>query len=81
MGCDVARYAATERGIEAVPPDFRLLALSFRRHLFAENKAPRPVQSYPGSLARFAAFLADRGMPTDPPTSPASMSRRASPTT
>ena len=61
-----ATYAATERGIESAPPAFQVLVQSWRRHLLAANKAPRTIPSYSESLNRFAAFLAERGMPTDP---------------
>ena len=76
----MAQYAATERAVEAAPPAFRVLVQSFRRHLLAENKAPRTVQTYLESLNRFGAFLAGQGMPTDRPSSAASTSRRSSPT-
>jgi site-specific recombinase XerD len=62
----MARYSATEQAIAAAPTAFRTLILSFQRHLLAENKAPRTIQTYLESLRRFAEFLADRGMPTDP---------------
>ncbi len=62
----MARYAATEHAITAAPPAFRALVMSFRRHLLAENKAPRTVQTYSESLRRFAEYLAAQGMPTDP---------------
>ncbi|MDP9358875.1 MAG: tyrosine-type recombinase/integrase [Chloroflexota bacterium] len=62
----MARYAATDRAVNATPPAFRVLLLSFRRHLLAENKAPRTVQTYSESLRRFAEFLTSQGMPTDP---------------
>jgi len=62
----VGRYAATERAVETAPPLMRVLVLSFRRHLLAENKAPRTVQTYLESLRRFGEFVTDQGMPTDP---------------
>ncbi len=62
----MTRYAATDRAIQAAPSAFRALMLSFRRHLLAENKAPRTVQTYSESLNSFAAYLAAQGMPTDP---------------
>lgn len=62
----MAKYAATERTMKAAPLAVRVLHKSFQRHLQAENKAPRAVQSYTESLNRFAAFLQVQGMPTDP---------------
>ena len=62
----MGRYAATERAVETAPPLMRVLVLSFRRHLLAENKAPRTVQTYLESLRRFGEFVTDQGMPTDP---------------
>ena len=62
----MARYAATDRAVEAAPPALRALVLSYRRHLLAENKSPRTVQTYLESLRRFGEFLAGQGMPTDP---------------
>ena len=60
------RYAATERCLETVPAVFGGLLQSFRRHLWAENKAERTVQTYTESLQRLAGFLEGQGMPTDP---------------
>ena len=37
---------------------------SFSRHLRAKNRSPRTVQSYNETVEQFAAFLAERGMPT-----------------
>ncbi len=62
----MARYAATERAVETAPAAFGFLVRSFRRHLLAENKAPRTVQTYLESLNRFVTFLEGQGMPTDP---------------
>lgn len=62
----MARYAATERAVEAAPAAFRALMLSFRRHLLAENKAPRIVQTYTEALRQFSEYLTTQGMPTDP---------------
>jgi site-specific recombinase XerD len=41
---------------------------SWRRHLAAENKSPRTLQTYSEALTLFGRFLAERGMPTDPTT-------------
>jgi site-specific recombinase XerD len=38
---------------------------SWARHLRAENKSPRTVQSYLEASGQFVAFLATRGLPTD----------------
>lgn len=62
----MARFAATERDLAAISDSFRSYVLSWRRHLLAENKAPRTVQTYVESVNRFASFLAEQGMPTDP---------------
>lgn len=62
----MTRYAATERRLETVPTAFAALLQSFRRHLRAENKAERTIQTYTESLQRLADFLEAQGMPTDP---------------
>ena len=69
-GAEMARFAATERDLAAISDTFRSYILSWRRHLLAENKAPRTVQTYIESVNRFAAFLAEQGMPTDPTPTP-----------
>ena len=38
---------------------------SWRRHLRAENKSPRTVQSYEESVFQFEAYLHGAGMATD----------------
>jgi site-specific recombinase XerD len=38
---------------------------SWRRSLRAENKSPKTIESYLSSAEQLAAFLAERGMPTD----------------
>ncbi len=62
----MARYAATERAIDSAPSQLRVLILSFQRHLLAENKAPRTIQTYLEALRRFGEYLVSQGMPTDP---------------
>lgn len=62
----MTRYAATDRRLETVPTAFAALLQSFRRHLRAENKAERTIQTYTESLQRLADFLEAQGMPTDP---------------
>jgi site-specific recombinase XerD len=42
------------------------LLTSWRRHLAAENKSPRTLQTYSEALTLFGRFLVERGMPTDP---------------
>jgi site-specific recombinase XerD len=44
--------------------DLRPLVASWVRHLRAANKSPRTIQSYEESAHQLAAFLAERGMPT-----------------
>jgi site-specific recombinase XerD len=39
---------------------------AFLRALAAENKSPRTLETYGESVAQLGAFLAERGMPTDP---------------
>jgi len=39
---------------------------SFKRHLRAENKAPLTIKTYAKAVEGFAAYLAERGMPTEP---------------
>ena len=41
------------------------LISSWQRHLRAENKSPRTIDSYSESATRFVRFLADYGDPTD----------------
>ncbi len=45
---------------------FDALASSWRRHLMAENKAPRTLDTYLDSLRLLGVYLAVQGMPTDP---------------
>jgi site-specific recombinase XerD len=49
---------------EATIGDIQPLLESFSRHLRAKNRSPRTVQSYNETVEQFAAFLAERGMPT-----------------
>jgi site-specific recombinase XerD len=42
-----------------------ILLPSWRRHLKAENKSPRTIQSYEEALLQFDGYLRDVGMPTD----------------
>jgi site-specific recombinase XerD len=44
--------------------DLRPLVASWVRHLRAANKSPRTIQSYEESAHQLAAFLTERGMPT-----------------
>src|SRR5687768_2947286 len=52
-----------------LPPDYAILdglATSFLRSLRAAGKAARTMQMYLDVTRRFVAFLAARGMPSDP---------------
>ena len=44
--------------------DLERLAVSWRRHLVATNKAPKTIKSYTLSLALLRGYLADHGLPT-----------------
>lgn len=44
--------------------DLTVLLPSWRRHLRAENKSARTIQSYTEAAEQFGAFLSDTGMPT-----------------
>lgn len=55
-----ARPSASENALD----DIDSLALSWRRSLAAENKAPITIKTYMGALERLVGFLRDRGMPT-----------------
>src|SRR5829696_4920653 len=50
----------------AVSSAFTALLTSWRRHLAAENKSPRTLQTYSEALTLFGRFLVERGMPSDP---------------
>ncbi len=52
------------RGAPTLGEELTGLLPSWRRHLRAENKSPRTVQSYTEAAEQFSAFLLDRGMPT-----------------
>ena len=56
MASDITASSLTS--IEALLP-------SWRRSLRAENKSPKTIESYLSSAEQLAAFLAERGMPTD----------------
>ena len=51
---------------ETMPRDLRALAISYRRHLLAENRSPQTIKSYLDSIRIFALFLNGNGMPTNP---------------
>lgn len=51
---------------DTLPDTYRVLVQSFRRHLLAENKAPRTIETYLEALRLFGTFLSDCRMPTDP---------------
>ncbi|HXF72508.1 MAG TPA: tyrosine-type recombinase/integrase [Actinomycetota bacterium] len=48
-----------------VAPTILDLAASWRRHLRAENKAPRTIEGYLEAVRLLARFLAERGMPQE----------------
>lgn len=45
--------------------DLSTLVPSWSLSLEAENKSPRTIESYTDATSQFAAFLRERGMPTD----------------
>ena len=45
--------------------DLEQMVTSFRRHLPAENKADQTITAYMYAPLQLAAFVHDRGMPTD----------------
>ncbi len=49
----------------SAPGDLRTRAASFRRSLVASNLSPLTVKTYAEGVGLLAAFLAERGMPTD----------------
>jgi hypothetical protein len=55
----------TKRMVAAPTASPKLIDLlpSFQRHLRAENKSPRTVQSYTEAVRRLHDFLTERGMP------------------
>ena len=67
----LARRARPRRPTPAPPPGadplsgYRSLAASFRRHLLAENKSPRTVETYGEGVRLLGDFLVAEGLPTD----------------
>src|SRR5262245_59106919 len=61
--------AGSARPPSAPPADplsgYRALAASFRRHLLAENKSARTVETYGEGVRLLGEFLAAAGLPTD----------------
>src|SRR4051812_3673768 len=45
---------------------FSFYRTMFRDSMEAENKAPRTIETYGLSVDQLGAFVAERGMPTDP---------------
>jgi site-specific recombinase XerD len=43
-----------------------MLLASWRRHLAAENKSPKTLETYTEAMTLFGRFLAEHGMPSDP---------------
>ncbi len=64
----MTRYAATEIAVQNISTDLRPLLVSWRRHLAAENKSARTIQTYTEGIRQLDDFLKLRGMPTDPIT-------------
>ena len=62
----MARFTATDRAVEAAPQMFRVLLKSYRRHLAAENKGVRTIQTYTEAVRQFGEYVESQGMPTDP---------------
>lgn len=56
----VTREAAVTSG------PFPAYRAAFLRSLAAENKSPRTLETYGEAVSQLGAFLAERGMPTDP---------------
>jgi len=54
--------------LDTLPTDLRVWVASWRRALLAENKSLATVNTYLEAVRQFGAFLASRGMPTDPAT-------------
>jgi site-specific recombinase XerD len=61
---EVTRESVAEGQVAAGPTALELLP-SFRRHLAAENKAPRTAQAYTEGVTRLHEFLAAQGMPVE----------------
>jgi hypothetical protein len=55
----------TQARVSAVSPRLLDLVPSFQRHLRAERKAPRTVESYTEAVRRLHDFLAAQGMPLE----------------
>jgi site-specific recombinase XerD len=55
----------TERSTVQRIGDVEQMVTSFQRHLRAENKADQTITAYTYAPLQLAAFLAERGMPTD----------------
>lgn len=55
----------TQTSVIVTPGDLAANVASFQRHLRAANLSPRTIELYGDVATRFAAFLADAGMPTD----------------
>ena len=54
-----------ERGFCNPSGDIVTLNESFERALRAENRVPRTIAIYTGTVTRFAAFLAARELPAE----------------
>ncbi len=58
--------AIPETGKDAITESYGVLIRSFTRHLMAENKSPKTIETYVVSARLLEAFLREKGMPTDP---------------
>lgn len=58
--------SATKSKTAEAAGTFEVYRSAFLRALAAENKSPRTLETYGESVAQLGAFLAARGMPTDP---------------
>ena len=72
MGSVTAARVAAPTLLDVIP--------SFERHLRAENKAARTIQSYTEAVRRLHDFCSANGMPLEVATSRRSTSRRSWPT-
>jgi site-specific recombinase XerD len=72
MGSDATAHQDTITGevfpstSACISPTFTALLTSWRRHLAAENKSPKTLETYTEAMTIFGRFLAGRGMPSDP---------------
>jgi site-specific recombinase XerD len=63
-----AVFPETQTGTELLSPAFGMLLTSWRRHLAAENKSPKTLETYTEAMTLFGRYLVEHGMPSDPAT-------------